>query len=109
VASRRFRSSLLALASLDLACRDHRPDFSATFTTIAFDESSLQWLGISDLIAEPEGPSFISRTVTQPPCGPALLVTQDPILTSALPLITGMARSIHPALKTEGPALRGPV
>src|SRR5215470_7756633 len=75
---RRFRSSLLALASLDLACRDHRPDFSATFTTIAFDDSSLQWLGISDLIAEPEGPSFISRTVTQPPCGPALLVTQDP-------------------------------
>jgi len=46
---------LLALASLDLACRDHRPDFSATFTTIAFDDSSLQWLGISDLIAEPEG------------------------------------------------------
>src|SRR5712671_1568817 len=44
-----------------------------------FDDSSLQWLGISDLIAEPEGPSFISRTVTQPPCGPALLVTQDPI------------------------------
>ena len=55
---------LLALASLDLACRDHRPDFSATFTTNAFDDSSLQWLGISDLIAEPEGPSFISRTVT---------------------------------------------
>jgi hypothetical protein len=77
---RRFRSSLLALASLDLACRDHRPDFSATFTTIAFDDSSLQWLGISDLIAEPEGPSFISRTVTQPPCGPALLVTQGPRL-----------------------------
>jgi hypothetical protein len=23
----------------------------------------LRWLGISDLIAEPEGPSFISRTV----------------------------------------------
>src|SRR5712692_7450127 len=76
---RRFRSSLLALASLDLACRDHRPDFSATFTTIAFDDSSLQWLGINDLIAEPEGPSFISRTVTQPPYGPALLVTQDPL------------------------------
>src|SRR5215467_12793851 len=80
---RRFRSSLLALASLDLACRDHRPDFSATFTTMAFDDSSLQWLGISDLIAEPEGPSFISRTVTQPPCGPALLVTQDPMQTFA--------------------------
>jgi hypothetical protein len=55
---------LLALASLDLACRDHRPDVSATFTTIAFDDSSLRWLGISDLIAEPEGPTFISRTVT---------------------------------------------
>jgi hypothetical protein len=24
----------------------------------------LRWLGISDLIAEPEGPSFIFRTVT---------------------------------------------
>jgi hypothetical protein len=24
---------------------------------------SLRWLGISDMIAEPEGPSFISRTV----------------------------------------------
>jgi hypothetical protein len=41
------------LASLDLACRDHCPDVSATFTTIAFDDSSLRWLGISDLIAEP--------------------------------------------------------
>jgi hypothetical protein len=27
-------------------------------------------------IADLEGPSFISRTVTHPPCGPALLVTQ---------------------------------
>src|SRR5580658_9232953 len=62
---RRFRSSSLALASLDRACRDHCPDFSATFTTIAFDDSSLRWLGISDLIAEPEGPTFISHTVTQ--------------------------------------------
>ena len=25
--------------------------------------SEVRWLGISDLIAEPEGPSFISRTV----------------------------------------------
>jgi len=32
-------------------------------TTVAFDQSSLRWLGIGDLIAEPEGPSFISRTV----------------------------------------------
>jgi hypothetical protein len=61
---RRFRSSLLALASLDLACRVLCPDVSATLTTAAFDRSSSRWLGISDLIAEPEGPSFISRTVT---------------------------------------------
>src|SRR5262245_12379732 len=39
--------------------------FSATLTTMAFDHSSLRWLGISDLIAEPEGPSFISSTVAQ--------------------------------------------
>jgi hypothetical protein len=56
---------LLALASLDLACRDHCPDVSATLTTPAFDRSSSRWLGISDLIAEPEGPSFISRTVAR--------------------------------------------
>ena len=31
----------------------------------AYDRSSLRWLGISDLIAEPEGPAFISNTVTQ--------------------------------------------
>jgi hypothetical protein len=30
----RFRSGLLALASLVLAWRDHRPDFSSTFTTM---------------------------------------------------------------------------
>jgi hypothetical protein len=43
---RRFCSGSLALASLDRACRDHRPDVSATFTTVAFDNSSLRWLGI---------------------------------------------------------------
>jgi len=53
----------LALASLDLACRDHRPDVSATLTTTAFGRSSSRWLGIGDLIADPEGPTFISRTV----------------------------------------------
>jgi hypothetical protein len=40
-------------------------DVSATLTTTAFDRSSSRWLGISDLIAEPEGPSFISRTVAR--------------------------------------------
>jgi hypothetical protein len=61
----RFRdviSSSLALASLNHACRN-LSDFSATFTTIAFDDSSSRWLGISDLIADLEGPSFISHTV----------------------------------------------
>ena len=58
-----FIDGLLALASLDLACQDLRPGVSATLTTMAFDHSRLRWLGINDLIAEPEGPTFISRTV----------------------------------------------
>jgi hypothetical protein len=62
---RRFRSGSLALTSLDHTCRDLGPDFSATLTTTAFGRSSLRWFGISDLIAESEGPSFISGTVTQ--------------------------------------------
>jgi hypothetical protein len=33
--------------SLDRACRNHRPDVSVTFTTFAFDDSSLPWLGIN--------------------------------------------------------------
>jgi hypothetical protein len=48
-------------------CRNHCPGVSATLTATAFDRSSSRWLGISDLIAEPEGPSFISRTVTHRP------------------------------------------
>src|SRR5262245_18410051 len=43
-------------------CRVHRSDVSASLTT-TFDRSSLRWLEISDLIADLEGPSFISRTV----------------------------------------------
>ena len=62
---RRFISGSLAFASLDRACRSHSPDVSVTLTTTAFDRSSSRWLGISDLIAEPEGPSFISRTVAR--------------------------------------------
>ncbi len=55
----------LALASLNRTCRDHCPDFSAALTTMAFDQSGLRWLGISDLIAEPEGPTFISCKVAR--------------------------------------------
>jgi hypothetical protein len=32
---------------------------------MAFDHSRSRWLGIDDLIAEPEGPSFISGAVAQ--------------------------------------------
>jgi len=32
---------------------------------VAFDHSRSRWLGINDLIAEPEGPSFISSTVAR--------------------------------------------
>ena len=34
-------------ASFNLACRNICPDFSATFTTIAFDNNSLRWLEIN--------------------------------------------------------------
>jgi hypothetical protein len=44
---RHFIDGLLALASLDLACRDHCPGVSATLTTTAFNRSSLRWLAIS--------------------------------------------------------------
>jgi hypothetical protein len=40
----------LALASLDHACRDHRPDVSATLTTMAFDHSRSRWLGDANLL-----------------------------------------------------------
>jgi hypothetical protein len=43
---------------------------------MAFDQSGLRWLGISDLIAEPEGPTFISYKVARR--RPATLVTHDP-------------------------------
>ena len=33
--------------SLNLACRNLCPDFSATFTTITFDNRSLRWLEIN--------------------------------------------------------------
>src|SRR5262245_25437339 len=58
-----------------------RPDFSATLTTTAFDRSSSRWLGISDLISEPAGPSLHLQYSYAAPCGPALLVTQDPFET----------------------------
>jgi hypothetical protein len=52
-----------ACARLSRSCL--RPDVSATLTTVAFDHNRSRWLGISDLIAEPKGPSFISSTVAR--------------------------------------------
>src|SRR5712691_3118959 len=40
------------------------PSIAHKRKSVPFGHSSLRWLGISHLIAEPEGLSFISRTVT---------------------------------------------
>jgi hypothetical protein len=40
---------------------------------VAFDQSGRRWLGISDLIAEPEGPTFISYKVARSLFEPATL------------------------------------
>jgi hypothetical protein len=45
---------------------------------MAFDQSGLRWLGISDLIAEPEGPTFISYKVARRRLDRLRFVTQDP-------------------------------
>jgi hypothetical protein len=45
---------------------------------MAFDQSGLRWLGISDLIAEPEGPTFISYKVARSRLDRLRFVTQDP-------------------------------
>jgi hypothetical protein len=48
---------------------------------MAFDQSGLRWLGISDLIAEPEGPTFISYKVARRRLDRLRFVTQDPTRT----------------------------
>jgi hypothetical protein len=50
----------------------------ALLTTVAFDQSGPRWLGISNLIAEPEGPSFISYKVARSRLDRLRFVTQDP-------------------------------
>jgi hypothetical protein len=49
---------------------------------VAFDQSGPRWLGISDLIAEPEGPTFISYKVARSRLDRLRFVTQDPFATS---------------------------
>ena len=75
---RHFIDGSLALASLNRTCRDHRPDVSAALTTVAFDQSGPRWLGISNLIAEPEGPTFISYKVARSRLNRLRFVTQNP-------------------------------
>jgi hypothetical protein len=50
---------------------------------VAFDQSGPRWLGISDLIAEPEGPPFISYKVARSSLDRLRFVTQDPKRTYA--------------------------
>src|SRR5258707_12236614 len=64
-------------------CRDHRPDVSAALTTVAFDQSGPRWLGISDLIAEPEGPTFISYKGARSRLDRLRFVRQNPSLNSS--------------------------
>ena len=85
-----LRRTVLLRSPLGHTCRDHRPDFSATLTTVAFDRSSLRGFGISE--AEPEGSSIISipSTVTQRRFEPALLVAQgtEPPTSASQPVVS---------------------
>src|SRR5207248_9187325 len=77
---------------------------SAALTTVAFNRSGPRWLGISDLIAEPEGPTFISRKVARSRLNRLRFVTQDPLQTLWLPVSAEFAA----ALAHTGPLLSGP-
>ena len=66
---------------------------------MAFDQSGPRWLGISDLIAEPEGPTFISYKVARSRLDRLRFVTQDPTATLASPpslLSTKCGSKINP-------------
>jgi hypothetical protein len=59
---------------------------------VAFDQSGPRWLGISDLIAEPEGPTFISYKVARGRLGQPTLRDTSPInlrMSSVTPLYAG--------------------
>ena len=55
-----------------------RSPLSTIPASVAFDQSGPRWLGISDLIAEPEGPPFISYKVARSRLDRLRFVTQDP-------------------------------
>ena len=56
---------------------------------MAFDQSGPRRLGISDLIAEPEGPTFISYKVARSRLDQLRFVTQDPHRKLAIPHFGG--------------------
>jgi hypothetical protein len=66
---------------------------------VAFDQSGPRWLGISDLIAEPEGPTFISYKVARSRLDRLRFVTQDPLRKCQFRSVTSDAgiRPIHKA------------
>ena len=66
---------------------------------MAFDQSGPRWLGISDLIAEPEGPTFISYKVARSRLDRLRFVTQDPSRKSRLDDLVGAKVE----LETSGP------
>ena len=93
-AFRHFCSGSSALASLNRACRNLVPTFPqrsppSLLTTAAC--GGLRSAPIADL----EGPSFISQSYASP-CGPALLVTQDPSATSAVHCGNGFDAGLSP-------------
>jgi hypothetical protein len=51
----------------------------AALTTVAFVQSGPRWLGISDPIAEPEGPTFISYKVARSRLKPPTLRDTRPL------------------------------
>jgi hypothetical protein len=63
-------------------------------TSMAFDQSGPRWLGISDLIAEPEGPTFISYKVARSLLNRLRFVTQDPERTWALSRMGAISDSL---------------
>src|SRR5262245_12264151 len=79
----RFACARLSRPCLPESC----PGVSATLTTTAFDRSSLRWLGISSRSPNPKGPPS-SLVQLRMPFGPAMLVTQDPIATIFLFLVS---------------------
>src|SRR5712672_3633841 len=72
----RFAYARLSQPCLTGSC----PDFSATFTTIAFDDSSLRWLRSAPDCRTRRAVLHLSYSYAAP-CGPALLVTQGHLRT----------------------------